>query len=68
MPKLVVGDRQFDITPEAAEPLVKADILYWDDAGESEPKEPHLRSIYAAGHEVMVADAREAIQERRIAA
>lgn len=30
--------------------------------------EPHLRAIFAAGHEAMVADAREAIQERRIAA
>lgn len=42
MPKFVVGDRMFDITAEAAEPLVKADVLYWDDAGESRPKKPHL--------------------------
>lgn len=39
------------------------DVTAWAAA-----MEPHLRAIYAAGHEAMVADAREAIRDRRNAA
>ena len=42
MPKLIVGHRQFTVSDVAAAPLVRADILYWDTAGESMPRQPHL--------------------------
>lgn len=43
MPRLHVIGRDFDITDEAAAPLIAADILYWDTIGGDDGDEPpHL--------------------------